>query len=177
MRLFVAVWPPPEVVDALAGLERPQVDGLRWTTAEQWHVTLRFLGHVDEVAATEAFGSISGKGATAEMGPATGHFGRRVVHAPVAGLEDLAAATVAATGGVGEPPDSRPFAGHITLARARHRRGLDLRALAGAPLTGRWAVDEVTLVASLPGGRGPVRYQVLETLPLTWPSASVGDTC
>ncbi|MDQ3570423.1 MAG: RNA 2',3'-cyclic phosphodiesterase, partial [Actinomycetota bacterium] len=137
MRLFVAVWPPPEVVDMLAGLERPEVDGLRWTTAEQWHVTLRFLGDADEVAAREAFRGIrSGGGATAEMGPATGHFGRRVVHAPVAGLEGLAAATVAATGGVGQPPGARPFAGHITLARARRRRGVDLRALAGAPLTG-----------------------------------------
>ena len=30
-RLFVAVWPPDDVLDAVAALERPAQDGLRWT--------------------------------------------------------------------------------------------------------------------------------------------------
>ena len=100
------------------------------------------------------------------MGPATGRFGRRVLHVPVHGLEDLAAATVEATAGVGLPPDRRPFAGHLTLARARDRRGVDLRPLSGVPVGGRWPVEELTLVASRLGGRAPARYEVMETLPL-----------
>ena len=43
------MWPPPEVVARLAALARPTVEGVRWTTPEQWHVTLRFLGWVDDV--------------------------------------------------------------------------------------------------------------------------------
>ena len=43
-RLFIAVWPPPDVVEQVAALPRPPVAGLRWTEPEQWHVTLRFLG-------------------------------------------------------------------------------------------------------------------------------------
>ncbi|MER3453020.1 MAG: RNA 2',3'-cyclic phosphodiesterase, partial [Acidimicrobiia bacterium] len=50
MRLFVAVWPPEEVLDVVAKLPRPGVVGLRWTSREQWHVTLRFFGSVPEPA-------------------------------------------------------------------------------------------------------------------------------
>ena len=171
-RLFVAAWPPPEIVEALAALPRPQVAGLRWTTARQWHVTLRFLGDADEVAASEAFHSIAFEPEVeASLGPVTGRFGRRVLHVPVHGLEDLAAATVAATAGVGLPPDTRPFAGHITLARARGRRGVDLRPLAGKVVGGRWAVRELTLVASHQGGAGPSRYEVVARLSLRGGSA------
>lgn len=167
VRLFVAVWPTPEIVATLIDLERPDVGGLRWTRPEQWHVTLRFLGEADEVAAREAFKGISSPGpTTAELGPATGRFGRRVLHVPVAGLEELASASVAATADVGASSGPRPFAGHLTLARARDRRGVDLRPLAGVPVVGRWAVTELTLVASRPTGRGPVRYEVVERLGL-----------
>jgi 2'-5' RNA ligase len=154
------------VVETLAGLERPDVPGLRWTTADQWHVTLRFLGDVvpaEEVTVREAFARIRVESRpVAELGPATGRFGRRVLHAPVSGLEELAAATVAATASVGRPPDPRPFHGHVTLARARDRRGVDLRPLSGVALAGRWAVGEVVLVSSRLG-RGPARYEVVDT--------------
>lgn len=163
----MAVWPPPAIVEALAALPRPHVAGLRWTTAEQWHVTLRFLGDTDEVAAAAAFRSIAfGREVEASLGPLTGRFGRRVLHVPVHGLEDLAAGTVAATAAVGLPPDARPFAGHITLGRARERRGVDLRAVAGEVVGGRWTVGELTLVASHLGGSRPSRYEVVATVPL-----------
>jgi 2'-5' RNA ligase len=174
VRLFVAVWPPTEVVAVLAALPRPAVDGLRWTDADQWHVTLRFLGEADENAARKAFAGIDPvphAGAVAELGPVTGRFGRRVLHVPVQGLEALAAATVGATASVGRPPDDRPFVGHVTLGRARDRRGVDLRPLAGVPLAARWTVEELTLVASRLGGGRPARYEVVETLPLLPPGA------
>src|SRR5947209_3556899 len=49
-RLFVAVWPPASLISQLRSLDRPARPGLRWTTEDQWHVTLRFLGGVDEIA-------------------------------------------------------------------------------------------------------------------------------
>ena len=45
MRLFVAIWPPPPVVAALAELEHPDVGTVRWTDPSRWHVTLVFLGN------------------------------------------------------------------------------------------------------------------------------------
>ena len=54
MRLFVAIAPPPAVLDELDALVEPLRAGrldLRWTSREAWHVTLAFLGQVDEAAA------------------------------------------------------------------------------------------------------------------------------
>lgn len=164
MRLFVAVWPSTEVLDAIAAFERPEVKGLRWTTPDQWHVTLRFMGECDVDDAAVAFRTISSSAFEVTMGPTTGRFGRRILHVPTEGLLSLATATVAATAGVGEPPDPRPFAGHLTLARSR-RGDTDLRSFAGVPLAGRWTTSEVTLVASHLGPGG-ARYEIVESLPL-----------
>src|SRR5213592_498263 len=45
-RLFVAVWPTPEVVALLSALDRPALPGVRWSAPEQWLVKLRPLGLV-----------------------------------------------------------------------------------------------------------------------------------
>ena len=45
-RLFVAVWPPAHVVDAVTELV-PARPGLRRVPPHQLHVTLRFLGDAD----------------------------------------------------------------------------------------------------------------------------------
>src|SRR5215210_1263063 len=101
-RLFVAVSPPEEVLDRIAALDRPEAAGVRWTDRGQWHVTLRFLGRVDDVtAAAEALAGVRAAPAVASLGPAVGRFGHRVLHVPVAGLDAVAAAVVAATAHVG----------------------------------------------------------------------------
>ena len=153
MRLFVAVELPPSVVELVAALPRPAVDGLRWSTADQWHVTLRFLGNVDDAsvdALVDALGAARGLGVvSAELGPAVGRFGRRILHVPVSGLVPVADAVVRATAAFGSAPvDDRPFTGHVTLARARDRRGVDLRPLCGTPITASWPVSAVALVRS-----------------------------
>lgn len=166
-RLFVAVWPPDEVLDRVAALDRPDVAGLRWTAPAQWHVTLRFMGRVDDPAvAAGALGRARAEPAQAVLGPAVGRFGQRVLHVPVAGLDGVAAAVVSATGAVGQPPEERPFAGHLTLARVAKGARVDLRPLAGAPVAGRWPVREVCLVESRLSPTG-ARYQVVERFPLT----------
>jgi 2'-5' RNA ligase len=163
--LFVAVWPAEDVLQAIGRLPRPDVDGLRWTTPDQWHVTLRFLGECDVDAATAALSTVSVRATEAVMGPATGRFGRRILHVPVAGLDEVAVAAIDATGDVGVPPEDRPFKGHVTLARSR-RGDTDLRPLAGQPLAGRWFVTEVTLVASQLHPDG-ARYETVASVPLT----------
>src|SRR5260370_27659195 len=54
MRLFVAIARSAaalDELDALAGPLRAGRQDLRWTNREAWHVTLAFLGQVDESAA------------------------------------------------------------------------------------------------------------------------------
>jgi 2'-5' RNA ligase len=166
-RLFVAVWPPDDVLDRVAALPRPAIDGLRWTSRDRWHVTLRFLGAVDDVGpVSAALASVAAQPApVARLGPAVGRFGHRVLHVPVAGVEGLAEAVVAATAHLGRPPEDRPFAGHLTLARVRPHGRVDLRPLAGTPVAGRWLVDAVCLVESRLSPAG-AHYQVLERVAL-----------
>jgi 2'-5' RNA ligase len=167
-RLFVAVWPPPDVLALVADLPRPEVAGLRWTRPDQWHVTLRFLGSVEDVdGVLAALSDVDAAAVEAVLGPATGRFGQRVLHVPVEGLDEVAAAVVAATAGFGEPPEDRPFSGHLTLARVADRRGprVDLRPLAGVPISAAWPVEDACLVESRLSPKG-ARYEVVERFPL-----------
>ena len=144
-RLFVAAMPTAEVLDAVAALPRADGTGVRWTTRGQWHVTLRFFGSapIDEVRA--AFARVSARAAVATAGPGVALLGSRVVQLPVRGLEELAAAVAVATQDLGEPPDPRPFQGHLTLARLR--RGASC-ALVGTPFAAAFPVRELYLMRS-----------------------------
>lgn len=164
-RLFVAALPPDDVLAPIAALPRPDVAGLRWTTRDQWHVTVRFLGRAEVAEADAALTHLVGRCAVAVLGPRTGCFGRRVLHIPVAGLGRLAAAVATATAGVGAGPEERPFRGHLTLARVARDATADLRALGGVPVSGRWPVDELCLVESHLSPAG-VRYEVVGRYPL-----------
>jgi 2'-5' RNA ligase len=165
VRLFVAVWPPDGVLDRLAGLARPGRAGVRWTTRDQWHVTLRFMGRVDRLdelkGALEAAGELTAP--TVSVGPKTRRLGSSIVCLPVAGLDTVAEAVVRLTGPYGEPPGERPFRGHLTLARGK--RGTNVGPLAGEPFEANWTADEVTLVASRLHPHG-ARYEVVERYPL-----------
>lgn len=165
-RLFVAVWPPEPVLELVAALDRPPVDGLRWTRRDQWHVTLRFLGPVaDADAVVAALVGVEAPAPAVRLGPAVGRFGHRILHLPVDGLSELAAAVVDVTAGLGQPPDDRPFAGHLTLARATGRARVDLRPLAGAGVEATWTAQEFCLVESRLSPAG-ASYEVVGRYPL-----------
>ena len=89
-RLFVAIWPPDDVLDALADIERPKDQGVKWVPRENLHITLRFLGDadVDEVIARLA--DVNLPAATAVVGPAFDLLGERSLISPVAGIDELA---------------------------------------------------------------------------------------
>ena len=175
-RLFIAVWPPEQVIAALGRLDRPQRPGLRWTTPEQWHVTLRFLGSLEEEEEDALRGRLSGAAWRAlgprdvAAGPALASIGRTVLGIPVSGLDDLAAAAEAAAGTDVAPSGAqrRVFHGHLTLARAKTPPGL--RGLAGQPFDASWHVGAVTLVHSTLHRAG-ARYEIVQT----WDLEARGD--
>jgi RNA 2',3'-cyclic 3'-phosphodiesterase len=164
-RLFVAVWPPDEVAAVLTALPRPVVAGVRWTTPEQWHVTLRFLGRADVEEASAALSSLEVEPACAAvLGGRAVRLGREVLALPVEGLADLASATRTVFDGVGRPVEERPFKGHITLAR-----GKGVRAASVPPVDAlAWPVGSVALVRSDLHPTG-ARYTVVASAELTQP--------
>jgi 2'-5' RNA ligase len=164
--MFVAVRPPPEVLDVVAQVPRPERHAIRWTRPDQWHVTLRFLGEVDTsepVVDALAAGLEGAPPVEATLGPTTARLGRAVLVVPVTGLDDLAAQVLVATRAVvAVPDDEHGFTGHLTLARCP--RGVPRWAI-GTPVGARWTAGQVELVRSTLGG-GPARHEVLATLPL-----------
>ncbi|HZD00351.1 MAG TPA: hypothetical protein VFA46_09200 [Actinomycetes bacterium] len=139
MRLFVAVWPPPEVVEVLCELERPEVPGLRWSVPEQWMVKLRPLGHVDrrvvvpllEVLAAELEGAPA---VCCVLGPAARRrYSGQWLGVPVAGLDDLAAVVFEATELLVPVTHPQPFQAELALARGRVPKELD-----GLPVSASW---------------------------------------
>jgi RNA 2',3'-cyclic 3'-phosphodiesterase len=165
-RLFVAVWLPPALVRELRAVDRPVRPGLRWTTDDQWHVTIRFLGQmISDRLLIERLESVAAGSRllTATLGPAPTALGDRVWVLPVHGLDGLAADVEEATAELVPPTGRRRFRGHLTLARAR--RPASLIGLSTAEIGGTWTVDALTLVAShlRPDG---ARYEVIERWPL-----------
>jgi 2'-5' RNA ligase len=137
--------------------------GVRWTPPERWHVTLGFLGEIDQpgehVAAAALADAAHRVAGSLEVvaGPATALLGRSVLCLRVTGMEAAASAVRTAALGHHLGLDPKPFVGHLTLARGR---GDVLPALVGLPVSVRWVVDELTLVASRLGPAGP-RYEVV----------------
>jgi RNA 2',3'-cyclic 3'-phosphodiesterase len=182
MRLFVALQPPEpalaEVEAAVAPL-RESWPGLRWVRSELWHLTLAFLGEVDERAAQNLAErlpraarrhprqqlSFGGAGAFPRAARAT------VVWAGVDGdrhgLGALTGSVVAAARRSGAPAagEGRQSRPHLTLARCR--RPADVRplveSLAGLR-TAPWSVSEIALVRSHLGEG--TRHEVIGTWPL-----------
>ncbi|MGI9612833.1 MAG: 2'-5' RNA ligase family protein [Acidimicrobiales bacterium] len=123
-RLFLAIRPPRQTIDHLQRLNRAPQDGVRWSQADNWHVTLRFFGSaepsavIDAIDATELPPDLLGD---VDLGPAVTRLGRVAV-LPARGLEQLARTVSKATEGLGTNDETRPFFGHLTLARLRNEQ-------------------------------------------------------
>ena len=87
-RLFVAIWPPDDVLDRLADIERPKDQGVKWVPQENLHVTLRFLGDADETEIAARLDDTLLPAATAVVGPAFDLLGERSLISPVAGVDE-----------------------------------------------------------------------------------------
>jgi 2'-5' RNA ligase len=162
-RAFVALVPPPAVLAAVESLVesvRAPGDGLRWAPPEQRHLTLQFLGRVDDPdrlvdVLTESLGAVPAFPLQLGGGGAFPQAGRASVLwlGPAAGgaeLAEVAAVVRRSTAAVGVDAEDRSFRPHLTLARAPKAR--DLRALVAAlgagPAGPPWRVEQLALVES-----------------------------
>lgn len=178
MRLFVAVLPPPDVLQGLADAVAPVrglpgAERLRWTALEGWHLTLAFLGEVAPERVPELETALA---AVARAHPVhrlriagSGRFGDKVLWAGVEGrtrelrrlAEAVTEAVTEAVAGAAGQADPHGFHPHLTLARAGSSRGhrravqraaaaeLEGLAAALAPYRGpEWEAGELHLMRS-----------------------------
>lgn len=168
MRLFVGLAVDEAVKETLERLTlrlRAKDDGLRWSTPDQWHVTLVFLGEVDDEERTRLVGEL-GKLRQLELSlkmERLGVFERTgILYAEVevsAELLRLYEAVAAAVRRVGMEVEERPYRAHITLARSRNRDGKKTieqlrRSAEQQRLNARWEVPEFLLYESQLSPRG-----------------------
>lgn len=163
-RLFVAIWPPDDVVADLMSLRRKDQRGVRFVPPESWHVTLRFLGEADIDEASDALGAVTLPAATATLAPGVDVLSGRALAIDVNGLDELASAVTDATSSVGEPPPKRRYRAHLTIARLKGAPRLP-RAM-GASVGGAFEVDSVALVRSRLEPEG-ARYDTVGEWPTT----------
>jgi len=177
-RAFVAVVPPDEVLDAVGralSRARDRVSGARWSTRDQWHVTLQFLGdRVDLDAVAEGMGGLDAGRERVGLGGAGAFPGSRrgtvlwIGAAAGAGMFERLAGTVgAALAPLGYEPDARPFHPHLTLARLRVPGDLrgGIEAVGPDPVGPEWEPSTVALVESRLSREG-ARYRVHKTFPV-----------
>jgi 2'-5' RNA ligase len=161
-RLFLAIWPPDDVLERLGDIERPKDQGVKWVPQENLHITLRFLGDADEAEVADRLDEVLLPAATAVVGPAFDLLGERSLISPVAGVDELASVVQQAVRGLGTEPERRRFQGHITIARlGRHARP---GRSAGTRFDATFEVTEVALVESTLRDTGAV-YDTIATWP------------
>lgn len=180
LRLFTAVRVPHEQLEWLdrAVSELKGLPGARWTTPENQHVTLNFLGWVpaalvpDAIAAVDATARLHAP-ASVSLGPLGAFPRERRARVLWGGLDDpagLLPALAADLGGrlqtIGYEPEERGYTPHLTLARLKTPRSLAglLPELPAPP--GPFTVDRVTLFRSRLSPAG-ARYEVIHEAYLT----------
>ena len=173
-RLFVAIPIPPEVRQAVdewrATLDLPG----RLVSADNLHITLRFIGDVDHVGKDRILAALDTTALPERFSIRIGAFGafpnRRRATVGWASVADsngqvqaLAAAVDQGAESAGFGNEGRPFHAHLTLARIRPPG--DVRAVEST-LGVRVGVTEIVLYRSHFVGRGGVRYEVVESFAL-----------
>jgi RNA 2',3'-cyclic 3'-phosphodiesterase len=175
LKTFVAVGPPEEVRHALVDqISSLQIPG-RLVPPANWHITLRFLGDIDEVTFERYLGALDqvdlgttfrvalyGFGAFPNQRKAT------VVWAAIRDVEGrlhaLAEMCDEAAAVAGLAREERPFSPHLTLSRVRPPSDV-VSLVSDGELDMSWRVGEVVVFQSL-STRGGVRYEALETFSL-----------
>jgi 2'-5' RNA ligase len=187
LRLFVALELPDDVRAALARLQDELRDAgapkLRWVRPEGIHLTLKFLGSVEErrVAGIEKALDEAIEPFELALQPShVGGFGGRRLRVVWVGLDGdverlaaLAARVDEAMSSEGFERERRPFAGHLTLARVpddapseeRARLVALIKAFEPEPLPSM-RLSEVSLMRSILSPTG-ARYERLASFPRT----------
>lgn len=186
IRAFIAISLPPPILEPLRKFQtqlRAKIDSnaVRWTTEDQWHLTLKFLGNVDPAQLPNLINRV--RSTTRDISPFTlsletlGGFPSlrrpRVIWIGLGGelepLKQLQSAIDRQTTGIGSHSEERHFKPHLTLGRVRDPRNQRPLVATGeaidstpVPSWPDWPVHELHLFQSKLSPQGAV-YSVIES--------------
>jgi len=181
MRLFTGLSIPPQIltpiVSSLQQLDQPA--GLRWSPAENLHITLKFIGEWPDARFPELKNALEAMPKPRAFAVTVARFGflpnphhPKIFFAGVhaeATLAELATRTDQALAALGVKTDSHPYTPHVTLARVGQalppvqalRERIAQRVAEGASFDfGSFTVTEFHLYLSRPGPAGSVYTQL-----------------
>jgi RNA 2',3'-cyclic 3'-phosphodiesterase len=177
LRLFAALPMPDHICDVVAQAQRG-LDGAKWSPRENMHVTLRFIGDVDEPKAEDIdaeLGEISLAGFEMALAGA-GFFGNDEPHAMWLGLAPnphlltLQKACERACRRAGLEASARAYTPHATVCYLPRHQALEpvmayqqRHALFSSPT---WIADRFYLYSSRTNGPGPSRFTIEAEYPL-----------
>ena len=184
LRLFIAAEPSDALrrkLDELSGLLSFRGDGVKWVNSGGIHLTLKFLGAVDE-AMVGAIDDAAGRCAhgLGEIRLSVGSVGMfpdarrpRVIWVGLSGdierLAGLRDALEGACSSLGFPTEGRAFRPHLTLGRVKERLSTEtlkkIEQSRDAAL-GEMTIDHIELIKSELKPSGAV-YTTLSSYPLT----------
>jgi 2'-5' RNA ligase len=174
-RLFTALEIPPHVAQSLA-MMRGGLPGARWIDPENYHLTLRFIGDIDDALAHEivgVLGRVHRQAFDLRLDGLTSFGGRKpravvAAVAAVAPLMELQAEHDRLLQRLGLEPEGRKYTPHVTLARLRDSSSQEVAeylAARGHYRSSAFAVSRFVLFSSRAAvGGGP--YVVEEAYPL-----------
>lgn len=157
---------------------RGSTRGVAWVDARNLHLTLHFLGEIDDARWPALHAAIAPplevdapRLALARWGTFPPRGPSRVLWMGVAGGVDGLAAAHAEFGArlraVGVGPEARPFSAHLTVGRVKVPSGLFWQRVcdaAPAPVAGAWTLPACTLFQSHLSPAGPT-YRALLAIP------------
>jgi 2'-5' RNA ligase len=174
-RLFTGLEIPKAVGESLA-LLRGGLPGARWVDPENYHVTLRFIGDVDDAVAQEVawlLGKVRRKDFELRLDGLQSFGGRKpraviAAVAPSQSVMELQAEHERLLRRVGLDPEVRKYTPHVTLARLRDTSSFEVAEYLSARAAFRsppFSVSRFVLFSSRASvGGGP--YVVEATYPL-----------
>jgi RNA 2',3'-cyclic 3'-phosphodiesterase len=179
LRLFVALPIDPDVCEQISRVQNG-IDGAKWSPRDNLHLTLRFIGDVDEPRARDIDIALAG----IEIAPfelslkGTGYFGVEAPHAIWLGVEGnpsllaLQKKCERACRQAGLAPDTRAYTPHVTLCYLPRHLALQpvlaYRELHNLLRSKVWLADRFYLYSSATHGAGPSRYKIEAEYPLRW---------
>lgn len=176
IRLFTALKVPDDLKDRIVSLPKIKLDFQKIMHPQDFHITLRFLGEVDESLVPEIEDTISGMKKPTPFGvevSGLGMFEKKrqcVLYAAVQSVKKLPLLADDITQKMeplGLTFEKRAYLPHVTVARLKSPKNVeDYAKRYGRDIYASWQAREFHLMRSASTAEGEKRYSILSTFTL-----------